>query len=113
MLSFWTISEFSCLLFVCRVVCHSLWISQFISSDHSLARYYVNGPKEYGDFVAFVSKLLSDRGVFVARIGEAPFLDWPTAENSVIQNRFKFVQSLLGAGFTSVVDYEEVCFVCV
>jgi hypothetical protein len=59
-----------------------------------------------------ISKLISDRGVFVAQVGEAPALDWPAAENSVIQNRYRFVQSLLGSGFTSVVDYEEVRFEC-
>ena len=73
-------------------------------------RYYVDGPRKYGNFVELSSKLLSDRGVFVAQIGAAPFLDSPAAENSVLQNRYKFVQSLLGSVFKSVVDYEEVSF---
>jgi hypothetical protein len=71
-------------------------------------RYYVAGPAEYGDFTSLVAELISENGVFVAQMGEAPSLSWPSAENSVMKNRFDFIKSLPQYGFKSVVDYEEV-----
>jgi hypothetical protein len=43
-------------------------------------------------------------------MGEAPGLNWPSAKNSVMKNRFDFIKSLPKFGFKSVVDYEEVCY---
>ncbi|KAG7357527.1 spermine/spermidine synthase domain containing protein [Nitzschia inconspicua] len=69
--------------------------------------YYVAGPAEYGDFTSLVSKMISDRGVFVAQMGQAPNLNLPSAKHSVMKNRFDFIESLPQFGFKSVVDYEE------
>jgi hypothetical protein len=68
------------------------------------SRYYV----EYGDLISLVAKLISDNGVFVTQMGEAPSLSWPSAKNSVMKNRFDFINSMPQYGFKSVVDYEEV-----
>lgn len=107
---FWMISKFLCCMHDVRAF--SIFCGPYLTFRLSnfvlLPRYYVDGPAEYGDFVSLISNQISDRGVFVAQVGEAPALHWPTAEKSVIQNRFKFVNSLRESGFTSVVDYEEV-----
>jgi hypothetical protein len=94
----------------------SFWFSSRVSFSNVLTlsgiesrcRYYVAGPADYGDFTFLISQLISKSGVFVAQMGEAPGLDWPSANHSVMKNRFDFIKSLPKNGFKSIVDYEEV-----
>jgi hypothetical protein len=79
---------------------------QFLSNLYF--SFYVAGPKDYGDFVSLISKLMSSDGVFVAQMGEAPSLSWPANEYSAMKNRAEFTKSLPRNGFKNVVDYEEV-----
>jgi hypothetical protein len=80
----------------------------FVASSFIGKRFYIDGPAEYGDFMALISELMSDTGVLVAQMGEAPSLGSPPTEVSEAQNRFKFIQRLPQFGFQSIVDYEEV-----
>ena len=40
-------------------------------------RYYVDGPADYGDFMYYLTALMSPDAVFVASVGEAPLLELP------------------------------------
>lgn len=51
---------------------------------------------------------MSEDGIFVAQMGEAPGIFDPSEEHSISRNRVKFIQRLTELGFETVRDYEEV-----
>jgi hypothetical protein len=78
------------------------------TSNFCFSSFYVDYRAENGDFMSFLSEKMSDDGVLVAQVGEAPWLDDPAKESSVKKYRSNFIHSLKKYDFLSIVDYEEV-----
>lgn len=61
-----------------------------------------------GPFLRSLARAMSEDGIFVAQMGEAPGIFDPSEEHSISRNRVKFIQRLTELGFETVRDYEEV-----
>lgn len=55
-----------------------------------------------------LSQLMSPNAVFVASMGEAPYIRSPSPRHSEMKDSYEYVKSLADYGFKSVIDYEEV-----
>ena len=80
----------------------------FCYRDPQIQKDFVVALYDGGDFLRSLPNALSENGVFIAQVGQAPILKSPSEDHSMHRNRVKFIQSLIDLGFQSILDYEEV-----
>jgi hypothetical protein len=77
--------------------------------DPQIQKDFVEALYDGGPFLRSLPNALSENGIFVGQVGQAPSLKDPLEDHSLNRNRVKFIQSLIDLGFLSILDYEEVC----
>jgi hypothetical protein len=79
-----------------------------IGSDPQVQKDFVDALYDEGPFMQCLPKALSDDGILVAQVGQAPDFSSSAEDFSINKNRVKFFESLVNVGFEHIRDYEEV-----
>jgi hypothetical protein len=79
-----------------------------IGSDPQVQKDFVDALYDGGPFMRSLPKALSDDGILVAQVGQAPDFRSSAEDFSINKNRVKFFESLVNVGFEHIRDYEEV-----
>lgn len=69
---------------------------------------FVDALYDGGPFMQSLPKALSDDGILIAQVGQAPDFRSSAEDFSINKNRVKFFESLVNVGFEHIRDYEEV-----